>query len=586
MTDSPRLIAGRYQLGDLLGRGGMADVYLGTDARLGRRVAIKLLKSSLATDPAFRVRFRQEAQAAARMAHPTIVRVFDAGEETVTDADGLEAQVPFIVMEYVDGRLLKDIIAEGPLESAEAIRIIQDILTALEYSHRAGVVHRDIKPGNIMITQKGQVKVMDFGIARAISTSSATVAEPNAVFGTAQYFSPEQARGESMDARTDLYSTGVVLFELLTGRPPFTGDTPVAVAFQHVSQTPPTPSTFNPKISPALDAVVLRALAKDRYERFQSAAEFRNAVDAAILGQAPTRQLPPSDFTATLFGVNPSAVASSEAAFKQLDMVPDSPEEADERALTTQNRPPVAWVWAGVTIMIAVLIAVILFVLNLTPTSFAQHISVVVPNVAGQSYSAGSATLTKARLVPSSVPESSSTVANGLIVRTDPPSGLRVSPGSPIKVYVSTGKAAAIVPQLSLTPAAAAQAALSPFKLALGQITFEHSPSVPKGVITRTDPAGGTSVFQGDTVNLFVSDGLVKVPKVIGDPLAQANSILSGSSLQLAVSFSPDRTCTGGTVSSQSLAPGDQPQKSSIVLGYCAGQAAAPSPSPSGSTGG
>src|SRR5690606_15163087 len=254
----------------------MADVHVGTDTRLGRRVAIKLLKPSLATDPRFRVLFREEAQKAARMAHPTIVRVFDAGEETVRDANGLETQLPFIVMEYVDGRLLKDIIADGPLEPNEAVRIIGQVLTALEYSHRALLVHRDVKPGNIMVTQTGQVKVMDFGIARAVSDSSATVTDTSAVLGTAQYFSPEQARGETVDARTDLYSTGVVLFELLTGRAPFQGERAAAVAYQHISEAPPKPSSINPSVSPALDAIVLRSLAKDKFERFQTAPEFRD----------------------------------------------------------------------------------------------------------------------------------------------------------------------------------------------------------------------------------------------------------------------------------------------------------------------
>ncbi|GMA90703.1 hypothetical protein GCM10025869_12320 [Homoserinibacter gongjuensis] len=214
-----RTLAGRYEIGKLLGRGGMAEVHEGLDTRLNRRVAIKLLRPTLATDPAFRTRFRQEAQAAARMAHPTIVRVFDAGEETVRGPDGLDVQLPFIVMERIEGKLLSDLIHTGPVPADEAARITTGILTALEYSHRAGVVHRDIKPGNIMITPNGQVKVMDFGIARAISESSANVAQTSAVLGTASYFSPEQARGESVDARTDLYSTGVVLYELLTGRP-------------------------------------------------------------------------------------------------------------------------------------------------------------------------------------------------------------------------------------------------------------------------------------------------------------------------------------------------------------------------------
>ena len=201
-------------------------------------------------------------------------------------------QLPFIVMEYVDGRLLKDIIHDGPLEPAEAVRIIDGVLTALEYSHRAGVVHRDIKPGNVMITTTGQVKVMDFGIARAVSDSATTVAQTTAILGTASYFSPEQAKGETVDARTDLYSTGVVLFEMLTGRPPFRGDTPVAVAYQHVSERPVKPSVINPKVSPALDAVVLHALAKDRDERYQSAAEFRADVDTAASGRVPVHRQP------------------------------------------------------------------------------------------------------------------------------------------------------------------------------------------------------------------------------------------------------------------------------------------------------
>ena len=278
-----------YKIIDSLGRGGMADVHAGMDVRLGRKVAIKLLRPTLATDPSFRTRFRQEAQAAARMAHPTIVRVFDAGEETVRTPDGYDVQVPFIVMEYVEGRVLKDIVAQGPVQPDEAVRIVDGILTALEYSHRAGVVHRDIKPGNVMVTSAGQVKVMDFGIARAISDSSATVAQTSAILGTAQYFSPEQAKGEAVDARTDLYSTGVVLYELLTGRPPFSADTAVAVAYQHISENPVPPNAANPAISPALNAVVLRSLAKDRFDRYQSAADFRAELEAAASGKVASR---------------------------------------------------------------------------------------------------------------------------------------------------------------------------------------------------------------------------------------------------------------------------------------------------------
>ncbi len=247
VTAGITLLANRYEIGDVIGRGGMATVHVGNDTRLGRKVAVKLLKPSLANDPSFRVRFRQEAQAAARMAHPTIVRVYDAGEETVVEHSGAEVQVPYIVMEYVEGRALSDIVADGPIAPDEAIRITEGILTALEYSHRAGVVHRDIKPANVMVTNTGQVKVMDFGIARAITDTSATVAQTTSILGTASYFSPEQARGETVDARTDIYSTGVVLFELLTGRPPFVGDSPspspTSTSASSPSRRPPSPPT-------------------------------------------------------------------------------------------------------------------------------------------------------------------------------------------------------------------------------------------------------------------------------------------------------------------------------------------------------
>lgn len=281
MSSNQRVIAGRYEVGNLIGRGGMADVYEGVDTRLGRTVAIKLLKADLANDPNFEARFRQEAQASARMAHPTIVRVYDAGEDVTVDSNGNTNRHPFIVMEYVNGKLLRDLLHERRLTLQEAIDFETGVLTALEFSHRAGIVHRDIKSANVMITEAGQVKVMDFGIARAVSENSATVAHTSGIVGTAQYFSPEQAKGESVDARTDLYSAGVLLYEMLAGRPPFKGESAVSVAYQHVSEAVVPPSQYDPSVSPELDAVVIRALAKDRNERFQSAEEFREHLLAA-----------------------------------------------------------------------------------------------------------------------------------------------------------------------------------------------------------------------------------------------------------------------------------------------------------------
>lgn len=282
MTDNQRTIAGRYQVKDLIGRGGMADVYEGVDSRLGRVVAIKILKADLAADSTFESRFRQEAQASARMAHPNIVRIYDAGEEQITDANGNLLRRPYIVMEFVRGEVLRDVINARQLEIRDAVSYAEGVLTALEVSHRAGVIHRDIKSANIMITEQGKIKVMDFGIARAITDSSATQAHTSGIVGTAQYFSPEQAKGETVDSRTDLYSTGVLLYEMLTGRAPFRGETAVSVAYQHVSEAVIPPSQINPNLSPELDQVVLRALAKDRNDRFQSAEQFREHLMAAF----------------------------------------------------------------------------------------------------------------------------------------------------------------------------------------------------------------------------------------------------------------------------------------------------------------
>ena len=238
-----RLLGGRYELGELLGRGGMADVRRGYDTRLGRTVAIKTLRSDLASDPSLHARFRREAQNAAGLNHPAIVSVYDTGED---ELDG--EPIPYIVMEFVPGRTLRDVLREGRAILPErALEITSDVLRALAYSHRAGIIHRDIKPGNVMLTPAGDVKVMDFGIARAISDSSSTMTQTAAVMGTAQYLSPEQARGEKVDARSDLYSTGCLLYELLTGRPPFVGDSPVSVAYQHVREAPEPPSQRNPE---------------------------------------------------------------------------------------------------------------------------------------------------------------------------------------------------------------------------------------------------------------------------------------------------------------------------------------------------
>jgi len=565
LSEDGRLLAGRYRIGALIGRGGMSDVHVGTDSRLGRTVAIKLLKSSLAVDPAFRTRFRQEAQAAARMAHPTIVRVFDAGEETITDDSGSESQVPFIVMEHVDGRLLKDIIHEGPVDATEAVRIIDGVLTALEYSHRAGVVHRDIKPGNIMITKSGQVKVMDFGIARAISDSSATVAQTTAILGTASYFSPEQAKGESVDARTDLYSTGVVLFEMLTGRTPFRGDTPVAVAYQHVSETPVKPSSINPKVSPALDIVVAHALTKDRFGRYQSAVEFRSDVDTAGAGTVPTHRSV-EEAGGGLFGAAPLVASGSELALKQLT--------EDQTMTRTQRRPPVIWVWAGILSVIVIVFAVVYWVYNLSPSDNLPDTTRAVPTLTGQSYEAAQDLLIDLDLPATRAEEASGDVPIDQVTRTFPPAGTLVNPSEVIKVFVSTGAQPVDVPDVTNRPIADAQAAITEAGLVPGSVMSENSPSIGADVVLRTNPEANAEEQAGQTVNFVVSSGLVTLQDLTGQSLSAATDLLGGANTLLAATPEPDPNCPAepnSPVITQSLAPGDVPQGSTITLTYCAG---------------
>ena len=566
VAQTARVIAGRYEIGPLIGRGGMSDVHVATDAKLGRRVAVKLLKSSLANDPVFRTRFRQEAQAAARMSHPTIVRVYDAGEEIVRDATGAESVVPFIVMEHVEGRLLRALIDEGPLPVAEAARIAEQILTALEYSHRAGVVHRDIKPGNVMVTATGQVKVMDFGIARAISDSAATVAQTSSILGTAQYFSPEQAKGEAVDARTDLYATGVVLFEMLTGRPLFQAESAVAVAYQHVSEVPAAPSTIAPQVPVALDAVVLHALAKDRFARFQTASEFRADVTAAAAGQAlPVRPESGAEFTSTLFGIDPAATADTEAAMRQLSVDDD-----EERRSRTQSRPPVAWIWAGIVVMAAVVAAVLFWAFTLERTPLVGSVAVSVPDVVGLPYEEGGQILLDAELQPRPTTVTDPDVPEGEIISTDPSAGITVSPGQVIEVLVSSGPERIEVPSVALLTLAEAQAALEARGLVLGTVSAENSSSVAKDVVIRSDPETGAQLREGDAVNVVVSTGLVRVPDVRTLQIGEASAQLTA--LGLTVSVQGDDSCTGQTVTAQSLAPGDRPQGSAVTLRYCSGQ--------------
>ena len=540
-------LAGRYEVRSLIGHGGMAEVHLGFDTRLSRIVAIKMLRSDLARDSIFQARFRREAQSAASLNHPNIVSVYDTGEETVTGPDGRSISVPYIVMEYVEGHTVKELLSDGtPVPINEAISIVSGILSALEYSHSQNLVHRDIKPGNIMLTGDGKVKVMDFGIARALTDSQATMTQTNAVVGTAQYLSPEQARGEQVDARSDLYSTGVVLFELLTGRPPFTGDSAVAVAYQHVQQLPPTPSSVTPDIPEALDRVVMKALAKDREQRYSSAGSMLvdlmrasrggnvNAPETAVWAQTqtltptqgssaqgtPTQTLPSTAF-------QPVATATSSIA-----PVSEEPEEVEEK----KSKKKVL-VLAVLVLVALALIGGIWYALQSTTKSNA---TVAVPdNLVNMTQQNAQAAVEAAGLVftvdPKKVP--SDTVAEGSVVETDPPSGTMVAPGSTVKAKISSGSDSVIVPDnlINMSPEEAKQAVEAlglVWQLSSDQVA---SDTVENGKIAQVNPSPGSKVKKGQTITGTVSSGTksVTVPDLTGMTQDQAREALAAKGLKV-----------------------------------------------------
>lgn len=559
-----RVLAGRYRVDELIGRGGMASVYLGSDITLGRTVAIKILDRDLAGDNSFRTRFRLEAQAASRMSHPTIVRVYDAGEDSESLADGTVRAVPFIVMELVKGRLLKDVIADGPIPVDEAIRYTDGILEALEYSHRAGVVHRDIKPGNVMITDTGQVKVMDFGIARAVSDSSSTVAETTAIIGTAAYFSPEQAKGEPVDARADLYSAGVVLYELLTGRQPFRGETPVAVAYQHVSEAPSAPSEVNDAVPRALDAVVLRALAKDPFQRFQDSASFRQALDATVDGRSPSKRQVGA-LASELYGPNPRQAAETARSLRQLT--------TDTTMTRSQPGPPVAWIWTGVALLAVLLVSVVFWAVSIRPsTEEVPPGARIIPDLTGMTYERANLELGRLDLVAFRIDEPNSEVAEGNVIRTEPAPGESVATGQEIRVYVSEGQEMSTVPALEGLGQDAARQALADSRLSLGTVSVRNDPDLVAGTVISADQTAGTEVPAGTTVNLIVASGRVAINDVTGYTVDAAKREMED--LGLEVMTAEDASCPASdpaTVASQSLAPGDVPIHSAITLISCTG---------------
>ena len=614
MSENKRMIADRYEVGALIGRGGMADVYEGIDTRLGRKIAIKVLKADLVADPSFEVKFRQEAQNSARMTHPTIVRVYDTGEEESIDGNGNPRRTPYIIMEYVKGAVLRDLLHARKLSIPEAIGFTEGILTALEFSHRAGIIHRDIKSANIMITDTGAVKVMDFGIARAMSDSSATQSHTTGIVGTAQYFSPEQARGETVDARTDLYSTGVLLYEMLAGRPPFIGETAVSVAYQHVSEEVIAPSIHNPQVSAALDEVVLHALAKDRNERYQSAEQFREHLLAAALAPVASEPEAPVAFSEFLDGAPEEAMetvvipASEPDAFDELlgSLVSDEPEAAQEVVAETKQQPVetnpfktlgvefepeivdtsvktevtpankkmigLAWGFGSALVVIAVGLVVYFLGFSKFNVVVPVNNNVTIVDVSGQTFDEASAALTKLGFEVTKATAPSDTVAVDTVISTDPAAGESVTKGTNVTITVSTGPSEVAVPSLLGLTEAQAKDALTKAGLQLGTITPGTSPTAALGQVIQSTPEVGTYASSGSTVDLIISNGKVDVPDVTSMNVNQAKNQLSGASVGLKVVIATQEAgCTnnpplGSVVLSQSIPPGTTKQGSTITL--------------------
>ncbi|WRZ91820.1 Stk1 family PASTA domain-containing Ser/Thr kinase [Streptomyces sp. NBC_01007] len=499
--EEPRRLGGRYELGHVLGRGGMAEVYLAHDTRLGRTVAVKTLRADLARDPSFQARFRREAQSAASLNHPAIVAVYDTGEDYIDNTS-----IPYIVMEYVDGSTLRELLHSGRrLLPERSMEMTIGILQALEYSHRAGIVHRDIKPANVMLTRNGQVKVMDFGIARAMGDAGMTMTQTAAVIGTAQYLSPEQAKGEQVDARSDLYSAGCLLYELLTVRPPFVGDSPVAVAYQHVREEPQPPSVFDPEITPEMDAIVLRALVKDPDYRYQSADEMRADIEACLDGQ-PVAASAAMGSVGYGYGDDQPTTALRSSDAQATSMLPpmnpddggygydDRPDRRRQKKNT--NTSTILLVVAGILVLIG---------------------AILIGKYAFSGKGTGNESFDVPNFVSQSLPDAKRLADNR---------------------------------ELKLSP------------------TRKPCENEPKGNICSQEPVLGSKVNKGDTINVVVSTGAPKVavPNVTGRTLDEAKQILGDDKYGFTVKTKPEEsTETPNTVLDQNPKLGDEVEKGSII---------------------
>lgn len=611
--NTERVLNGRYEIGELIGRGGMADVYLGRDIRLGRSVAIKVLRPDLARDPLFQSRFRREAQAVAGLNHPAVVSVYDTGDQESPGASPEDVRLPFIVMEYVPGRTLRELVKSGEITIDTAVDYALGVLSALEYSHRSGIVHRDIKPANVMVTAEGSVKVMDFGIARAMADSAATMTQTQAVIGTAQYLSPEQARGETVDARSDLYSAACLLFEMLAGRPPFIGDSPVSVAYQHVREVPPAASSFNPEIPPALDAVLKRGLAKDRAERYQDAHEFREALLRARSGAAadpfpetlPTEALTVSPVKRPAVDVSPiedeprtraMARVQSRGAFTT-DPTEDDHHDGDVPAAlaigNTGDRDPEqkarrrAWITTLIVVLLLLLGAGSVLAYNMLNPKETAPVTALMPSVQSKTQTDALNIIMGAGFEPPTIEQRySDTVKSGLAIGTEPEGGTTVPLDRKVTLLISQGPSTVVIPELSGKTEPEARDTLRQLGLQGGTTNVANSASVPAGRVLSTTPAIGASVPPGTTVDLVLSTGNVTVPDLVGAPLENAQIMLADPTVQLTFTVNEveNASVEPGIVTGQSVPAGMDVEQGATISLTVAKAPVEPTEEPSPST--
>ncbi|MGW4424886.1 Stk1 family PASTA domain-containing Ser/Thr kinase [Streptosporangium sp. NPDC004631] len=514
----PRRLGDRYELDGVVGRGGMAEVYRARDIRLDRIVAIKTLRADLARDHIFQARFRREAQSAASLNHPSIVAVYDTGEDTAESAP-----VPYIVMEYVDGRTLRDLLrADRRLLPERAAELVDGILRALDYSHRGGIVHRDIKPANIMITRNGDVKVMDFGIARAMADSAATMTQTAQVIGTAQYLSPEQARGERVDARSDIYSTGCVLYELLTGQPPFTGDSPVAIAYQHVREDPIPPSQIDPDIPKWADAIVLKAMAKDPAHRYQNAGEMRADIQRAMSGMPMDAQ---TMALANNYGAATRTMQQQDAAggpaTQRTTAVPAYEYGGQEGGRGERGRrrqqngntavKTAAWILVPLLIIGAFIGVGYMFLSSPGDTSAGEKVKI--PSLATQTVASATKALEDLKLTVKIVEVFDEKLPKDTVIDTDPAAGTEVPQKSEVTLKVSKGAEKVEVPNVLNMSVEEATAALKERGF---NVSVQTKPSGgPQGKVFQTDPAAGRKAAKDSTVRIYIPTEALEVPSVV-----------------------------------------------------------------------